>query len=470
MCGQGEATGAAVSVRGNLANLACGSSESSDVAGPNEEPMTMHGIVSTASWDDRIQEKSGLSSTKISWALLSSLSLSLLTSIWFALCALLVWKHPELLVVFWVFVLCWAASWCSASFCQQTLTARPSIATCRRIRQLVGVTSCCLAFWILSNHENKVSYLSVQLSPSKKDGSAPPADLFWAYSVMAGYLAYDPWYSVLFCEPPPSKQIGRVVEDALTLTAVCFILVSFLLRSGTREEESTCRTLLTTWLVYKIGRLTLDGNAIATVAVEPAVLASLPPRTGDNSRQQWYHAIPGVSFTLKLMFRLVHGADPAWVPKAPVPPVGEHLSPQYWYIHGQPYDLSSYVQKHPGGAEAILLGQSRDCTALFESYHPFSLQLVRPILEKYRVVEEKDCATAALSSSPKSVVQAPLAEPQPDFFMEILRERVEKTLREHHLDPIRDRCATWKRVGYYLAVIVLVIYSGFMHVKVRIPS
>ena len=44
----------------------------------------------------------------------------------------------------------------------------------------------------------------------------------------------------------------------------------------------------------------------------------------------------------------------------------------YWTIHGHDYDLDDFVEQHPGGKEAILLGKGRDCTALFESYHPFT--------------------------------------------------------------------------------------------------
>lgn len=43
-----------------------------------------------------------------------------------------------------------------------------------------------------------------------------------------------------------------------------------------------------------------------------------------------------------------------------------------WRIHGNAYDLSPFVDKHPGGQFAILSARGRDCTALFESYHPWN--------------------------------------------------------------------------------------------------
>lgn len=40
-----------------------------------------------------------------------------------------------------------------------------------------------------------------------------------------------------------------------------------------------------------------------------------------------------------------------------------------WHIHGQTYDLSTFIDVHPGGRLAILSARGRDGTALFESYH-----------------------------------------------------------------------------------------------------
>jgi len=48
------------------------------------------------------------------------------------------------------------------------------------------------------------------------------------------------------------------------------------------------------------------------------------------------------------------------------------LQQSVWTIHGKTYDLSSWVDQHPGGSWAINLGRNRDCTGLFESYHAFA--------------------------------------------------------------------------------------------------
>ncbi|CAK9055521.1 Acyl-lipid omega-13 desaturase (CrDES) (Omega13 fatty acid desaturase) [Durusdinium trenchii] len=56
--------------------------------------------------------------------------------------------------------------------------------------------------------------------------------------------------------------------------------------------------------------------------------------------------------------------------------------PNLWYIHGNTYDLHEFVDKHPGGRMALLTGRGRDCTALFESYHPWN-DKHRKILRAY---------------------------------------------------------------------------------------
>lgn len=89
--------------------------------------------------------------------------------------------------------------------------------------------------------------------------------------------------------------------------------------------------------------------------------------------------------------------------------------PRYWVVHGKTYDLTPFVEKHPGGAYIIQLGKGRDCTEMYESVHAFAkggMNIPNQILAKYEV---KD------------------AEPKPklfawneDGFYSVLRERVRK--------------------------------------------
>lgn len=70
-------------------------------------------------------------------------------------------------------------------------------------------------------------------------------------------------------------------------------------------------------------------------------------------------------------------------------------SDKIWWIYGNGYDLSRFVERHPGGKEAILLGRGRDCTAMFESYHIFSkdhwyVRILSRLLFVYKEVSPSD--------------------------------------------------------------------------------
>lgn len=64
-----------------------------------------------------------------------------------------------------------------------------------------------------------------------------------------------------------------------------------------------------------------------------------------------------------------------------------------WTVHNKRYDLRSFVSRHPGGVDAICLGQGHNCTELFESYHSLSNEtLVRMTLTKYYVEDAPEGA------------------------------------------------------------------------------
>jgi hypothetical protein len=175
-----------------------------------------------------------------------------------------------------------------------------------------------------------------------------------------------------------------------------------------------------------------------------------------------------------------------------------------WWIHGDAYDLNDFVQAHPGGIEAILLGKGRDCTALVESYHPFSGDRVWKTLEKHRChnvsnddekKEEKEnnnnkddeksvaaikrtTITTTNNTEFESMTEIRQQEEQqhqqrdgggrvPDFFYGILKKRVAKVLRSNGIDPLKDRGASPIRIVYYLMIFILWSYAGYLHCTVR---
>ena len=44
-----------------------------------------------------------------------------------------------------------------------------------------------------------------------------------------------------------------------------------------------------------------------------------------------------------------------------------------WHINGQLYDLTNFLDKHPGGKEILLVVKGKeDSTSMFETYHSFA--------------------------------------------------------------------------------------------------
>ena len=58
-----------------------------------------------------------------------------------------------------------------------------------------------------------------------------------------------------------------------------------------------------------------------------------------------------------------------------------------WSIYGNKYDLTPFIDKHPGGKEILQKTKDMgDITPLFESYHAFSNKdYIRQHLENYRI-------------------------------------------------------------------------------------
>eukprot|EP00007_Cunea_sp_BSH-02190019_P002872 CAMPEP_0174229360 /NCGR_PEP_ID=MMETSP0417-20130205/357_1 /TAXON_ID=242541 /ORGANISM="Mayorella sp, Strain BSH-02190019" /LENGTH=468 /DNA_ID=CAMNT_0015306899 /DNA_START=168 /DNA_END=1574 /DNA_ORIENTATION=- len=61
------------------------------------------------------------------------------------------------------------------------------------------------------------------------------------------------------------------------------------------------------------------------------------------------------------------------------------LNPDLWYIHGKAYDLTSFVDQHPGGRNNLLETRGQNVTEMFESVHALSKRNVHGMLSKYEV-------------------------------------------------------------------------------------
>jgi hypothetical protein len=139
-------------------------------------------------------------------------------------------------------------------------------------------------------------------------------------------------------------------------------------------------------------------------------------------------------------------------------------SDNIWIIHGRCYDVTDFVKHHPGGRETILLGKGRDCTALFESYHPFNRDKAAAVLEKYRIKEDDDDALLPPAEVVQSMIAYDFSEQDP--FYDAMKERVAAVLLEHGIDPIEDRVATFQRWCYYLVMFAAAVICSVAHARV----
>lgn len=441
-----------------------------------------------------------------------SWSLCALSVLWLTLCCGLVWKHHELVAVFFAFVGCWTVAGVlllllrllrrnettpSTTAQRQHCRAAPTLPQkqqqqqqrrrrlvlqrsqedvpspqkrhhfsmtthyYRRVKATVGLIACLIQLWYL-----------LQKDEHDIDGST-----YQALSVAAGYLAFDHWFSAIFIPPTTSgKSLSAVTEDALTLAVCLVILVVWTVRrettvataiatatrtptTDTTTTVPSSPTLLWTptaavavWTAYKMNRLIVtsfddDQKDVKGVAVADAISKTkvVNEQTASCIQESvvTFHKPPSVLVSSD-------GSSPS----QPVPlPV--------WRIHGIEYDLTDYVRSHPGGREAILLGRGRDdCTALFQSYHPFTAQHATGVLQKYRIHQQPaGTNTTVVAVNDNDVVKE-------DVFYQTLCQKVAETLvQQHNFHPVYDRMATYRRTVYYGFVWIALTASGVAHCR-----
>ena len=107
-------------------------------------------------------------------------------------------------------------------------------------------------------------------------------------------------------------------------------------------------------------------------------------------------------------------------------------------VHGKVYDVSSFINQHPGGADQIALGAGRDISQVFESYHS---DKGFEMLERFYVGD--------LISS-----EYPVFPPHGQFYR-TLKQRVEKFFRENNIDPKYD---PWMFVRYAIFLSFTLIF------------
>lgn len=271
-----------------------------------------------------------------------------LSFVWLALCTSLVVKHNDMVIVFYSFVGSFLTTMATLfllrggggeqqqqgqgygpwSLWTHVLHGKPFSSSQKsyngRNKSIVGIVFCIISFL----------HLGEKIHVYNKSPE------FLALANISGFLAFDLWYDQVCCCRQYPPRILLILGDALTLS-IFSVLLSKWDDWDMASKDAVLRPLVALWLGYKMVRLGLD--------IVERQRIKLLGHGGDDDDQDDI----GTSDDAKAVS--VVGGE------------------QYlWTIHGKDYDLSDFVERHPGGKEAILLGRGRDCTALFESYHPFT--------------------------------------------------------------------------------------------------
>jgi linoleoyl-CoA desaturase len=123
---------------------------------------------------------------------------------------------------------------------------------------------------------------------------------------------------------------------------------------------------------------------------------------------------------------------------------------QLWFIDGQAYDLRKFVEKHPGGREALWLAQGTNCTELFRTYHLLSGPS-KALLLRYRIeVDRKDPHMVALLGGSSFTFEE-------DGFYKTVARRARDYFRETKQHSGSTKGLQWFAIGSVLLIIALAV-------------
>ncbi|KAK3742762.1 hypothetical protein QZH41_018975, partial [Actinostola sp. cb2023] len=89
------------------------------------------------------------------------------------------------------------------------------------------------------------------------------------------------------------------------------------------------------------------------------------------------------------------------------------------------YDVTKFIDRHPGGRDVLLMAAGRDVTMVFESYHAFSEKAPKYVdLEQQRVLE-KYCVGELVSNKYPTY-------PETGPFFKTVRDRVQKYFKDNN--------------------------------------
>lgn len=122
----------------------------------------------------------------------------------------------------------------------------------------------------------------------------------------------------------------------------------------------------------------------------------------------------------------------------------DNVEDELWRIQNTLYDLTDFVDKHPGGPTWLQMTKGHDITEAFMSHH-IRMDVVEPLLKKYRVKE---------TNQPRNVK---LTFNENGFYMTLKRKIAAK------LPEIKRNTKVWSKVCM-LSVYVLNFKDHFMKI------
>jgi len=130
-----------------------------------------------------------------------------------------------------------------------------------------------------------------------------------------------------------------------------------------------------------------------------------------------------------------------------------NINGKYWRIGNKYYDLTPWLDKHPGGRQVLEIARDRfdDCTYAFEAYHPDFIK-ARLILKKYEVVGVVP---------PKTEMKYPDLCPE-DSFYSVLRLKVAKYLKANGGPGPKPECLRlwWIVISLWFMGFGMLVYTG----------
>jgi len=136
------------------------------------------------------------------------------------------------------------------------------------------------------------------------------------------------------------------------------------------------------------------------------------------------------------------------MPKFTPEEVSRHRQPNDCWVSvdGKVYDVTSWVPRHPGG-DLIFVQAGKDCTHLFNSYHPYS---ARKTLEKFYVGDLVDTAETDLYED----------DGTGEKFYAVVKDRVAKYFRDNKINP-RVSIEMYVKTAVIFATLVICYYGAF---------